>query len=132
MEQTVEEMLNDYVEKKKELEEVSVEVKALKLTESKVKTELEELKTVLQEKMLKENMTKARTEKGSATFMDAKISVVIDDLSLIPEAYIREKVTREPNKVKILEALSSGEEVSGAHTETGVKPLKVVLLKEGK
>lgn len=42
---------------------------------------------------------------------------IIDDEALLPKEYLTEKVSYEPNKTKIKEAIKRGVEVQGAHIE---------------
>lgn len=46
-------------------------------------------------------------------------AVQIEDATKIPEKYIRTKITKEPDKVAIKDALKAGEEVPGAELREG-------------
>jgi len=56
---------------------------------------------------------------GLHTFKKRKsTSVTVEDSDLLPEAFIIEKLTKSPDKKAIKEAISSGEEVTGATLTT--------------
>jgi len=60
-----------------------------------------------------------------------KPKVEIIDVEKLPASYVREKVTYEPDKIKIGEALQNGEIVDGARlVETNT--LRTYLVKKGK
>jgi len=62
-------------------------------------------------------MAKFETARVALSYRESEITVIIDE-SLIPEIFMREKKTYEPNKVEIKAAIKSGQDVPGATVET--------------
>lgn len=62
------------------------------------------------------NGEKFKTSKCSVSYRRTQ-AVQITDETLLPDCYIRRKVTEEPDKVAIKEALKAGGEVAGACLE---------------
>lgn len=104
--------------------------KEIELLEAHIKTMQDRLKTLksaqnsLQE-YLKINMQRAgiqeiRANDGTFTAKIVKNpdSVDVYDMTLLDPAYIREKITYEPNKTAIKEALKNGENIQGAKLKT--------------
>lgn len=51
--------------------------------------------------------------------------VVIDDQEILPDEYVDVEMVIKPKKKEILDALKAGEEIPGAHLETGKSSLMV-------
>lgn len=60
-------------------------------------------------------------EQGKVRIMESK-SVVVSDASLLPQQFQRTKITVEPDKKAIKEAIESGQDVRGAAIETKKYP----------
>lgn len=75
------------------------------------------LKNYLANQMLDIGKTKLETPKTKVSFRKSE-QTIIEAEDLIPKEYIKEKITRTPDKTAIKNAIKSGQEVSGAYIET--------------
>lgn len=75
------------------------------------------LKNYLANQMLDIGKTKLETPKTKVSFRKSE-QTIIEAEDLIPKEYIKEKITRTPDKTAIKNAIKSGQEVDGAYIET--------------
>jgi Siphovirus Gp157 len=67
------------------------------------------------ELMLEAGLDKLVGNRATLSKRANAFSLVVDDLKLIPAAYLRTKTSTEADKVAIKVALDRGEEVAGVH-----------------
>lgn len=75
-------------------------------------------------RMRKASLTRADGFHKTFMLRDAPAALAIDDESLIPREYMREKLIAEPMKVEIKAALARGEEIAGVHLTQKVSLLR--------
>jgi hypothetical protein len=102
-----------YKSLKAEADAIKAEEKALKHRREVAEHKAERMKDYLDYALQGEKLS---TAKVAVSYRKSK-SVSIDDMDRIPEIYIREKVSREPDKKQIAEAIKAGDEIPGAHME---------------
>jgi hypothetical protein len=79
---------------------------------------IEALKTIALKSMIETEVNKIESEYFNVSVRNNTSKVVIDDQGIIPSEFIRIRETREPDKIKIKEFLSTGEILEGAHLES--------------
>jgi hypothetical protein len=75
----------------------------------------ERLEDAIIRQMQAAKLTKVDGFKVTLSTRDAAPALVVDDQSLIPDAYMRTKLVSEPMKVEIKAALAKGEQIEGVH-----------------
>lgn len=66
-----------------------------------------------------------KTERNTLTVRKGSVSVVIDNVDLLPDDLVDVATVVAPDKKKIKEAIEAGEDVKGAHLEIGAESLQV-------
>lgn len=89
--------------------------------ENKVK----QLKKYILDCLLAAGRDGLKTASNTFTARKGAVSVIIDNENLLPDDLVDTTVITAPNKKAIKEAIESGEDVPGAHLETGPRSLQV-------
>jgi len=92
---------------------VDTEIKRLQARKATLTNRAESLRTYLHDNMLRSGIDKISCPLFSITLSKARPMVVIDDLALVPERFIKTTVTIAPVQADILAALKAGEVVPG-------------------
>ena len=109
---------NRQVAIKNEIERLT---KLKKTTENKEKSIKGYITTILQ----KLKKRKIEFDIGGLSLRKSADSVVIEDATKIPNQYLRQKISVEPDKTKLKEALKSGEIISGCYLNKSKQSLIV-------
>lgn len=122
------EQLNEAREQKIEnialyIKNIDADVKAIKEEENNLKERRQALEKKAER--LRNLLTMSMTNAGEIKFMTARCAVsfraskqvIITDLDLIDEAYIKKVVDVKPDKTAIKKAIEAGEDIEGAHLE---------------
>ena len=122
------EQLNEAREQKMEnialyIKNLEADAKAIKEEENNLKErrekaekKAERLRNLLAMSMNSAEESKFNTARCAVSFRFSK-SVVITDLDLIDEAYVKKTIDVKPDKVAIKQAIEAGEDVEGAYLE---------------
>ena len=95
-----------------EAEAIKAEEKALKQRREAIENKAERMKGYLDYALQGEKLQTARV---AVSYRTSK--AVVADIDAIPKKYIRKKITEEPDKKLIKEALDAGKKVRGAYIE---------------
>lgn len=101
-----------------EADALKAEKEAFAEREKSARTKIDSLTAYLAQAL---NGEKFSTATVAVTFRKSQ-SVSITDAEAIPEAYMRTKVTTEPDKTAIKDALKGGEQIPGAELVTNLNP----------
>ncbi len=108
---------------KGESEMLAAEIKRLQAKKSALESKAERLKAYVHNCMDALGMKKAGNALHSVTITKPQKIVVIENESLIPEAY--QQITVSTDKAGIKKALASGDTVPGAHLQDGNSGLRI-------
>ena len=105
------------------IKDIDADVKAIKEEENNLKErrqkaekKAERLRDLLSMSMINAGEDKFSTARCAVSFRSSK-SVVITDLDLIDEAYVKKVIDVKPDKTAIKKAIEAGEDIEGAHIE---------------
>lgn len=101
------------------------EAKYLKAKSDKLKNDREKLMGYLEAHMTAVGKDETRAGLFTLKFQKNPASVNIVDENLLPEAYLKVKITKSPDKTAIKKILKDGQEVPGAVLITDKRTLKV-------
>ncbi|HEY4437644.1 MAG TPA: siphovirus Gp157 family protein [Lelliottia sp.] len=104
---------------------VGDEVKRLSDRKKSFETQAKNLKTYILSCLQAAELKTFKTERNTLTVRKGSISVVIDNVDQLPDELVDVATVVSPDKKKIKEAIEAGEEVKGAHLETGAESLQV-------
>lgn len=97
--------------------DIAEEIKRLQALKKHVDKEQKRIEDYLTQACEMTRIEKIQGIHATISFRNTE-QTVIDDEDLIPEEFIRAKITYEPDKLKIKEAIKQGKEVQGAHIES--------------
>ena len=95
---------------------IKEEEKNLKERRERAEKKADRLRDLLAMSMNNAGETKFNTARCAISFRSSK-SVVITDLYLIDEAYVKKTIDIKPDKTAIKKALEAGEDIEGAYIE---------------
>lgn len=95
---------------------IKEEEKNLKERRERAEKKADRLRDLLAMSMTNAGETKFNTARCAVSFRASK-SVVITDLDLIDEAYVKKTIDIKPDKTAIKKAIEAGEDIEGAHIE---------------
>jgi len=96
-----------------DIDGIKKEIKALKERLEAKQNKFDKLREGVANAMLEIGETKYETPRMSLSFRKSETVEIADDFE-IPQAYLRRKVTEEPDKTLIKKALKNGEVINGA------------------
>lgn len=99
-----------------EAKAIKEEEKNLKDRRERAEKKAERLRNLLAMSMNSAGESKFNTARCAVSFRFSK-SVVITDLDMIDEAYVKKTIDVKPDKVAIKQAIEAGEDVEGAYLE---------------
>lgn len=97
-------------------EEIGLEIKRLQALKKRVDGEQKRVEDYLTKACEMTGIENIRGVYANISFRKTE-QTIIDDASLLPQEFVRTKITYEPDKTKIKEAIKRGEKVQGAHIE---------------
>ena len=92
---------------------IDVEIKRLQARKQVIQNRADSLREYLRQNMIRTGIEKISCPLFSITLAKGRPMVIVDDLALVPERYIKTTVTIAPVKDDILKALKAGEVVPG-------------------
>ncbi|ULJ60818.1 siphovirus Gp157 family protein [Wielerella bovis] len=110
-----------------ELEMLKAHNKAMKEREKTLQAQADKLKDYLHRNMLAAGIKEIKADDGTFTAKIAKnpVSVDVYDMTLLDPRFVRKKITYEPDKNALKEALENGEDVQGAKLVTDKTSLRI-------
>jgi len=96
---------------------IDTEIERLKMKKAQAKGGIERMKKALLAYMTAADIKKTNAGTFTLSLRKSK-SVVVSDISKIPEKYIKVKTTTEPDKTALKKAIEAGENIEGATVQT--------------
>lgn len=94
---------------------LSAQIKELQQRKAAAERRASRIEDRILTRMHEDGLEKLTGLRVTFTMRPAQTSVVVDDVKLIPVCYLREKATREPDKVALKQAIERNEDVPGVH-----------------